>query len=97
MHAALLGAPVSLLSRMMESVTTDDAIGYLKEAGLLEPVMERLMERMDFYVNQRVQSSLELGVVTFSKVHGILGQTKNASKLLQKIAEESIAKMEGPI
>ncbi len=96
-HAALLGAPVSLLSRMMESVTTDDAIGYLKEAGLLEPVMERLMERMDFYVNQRVQSSLELGVVTFSKVHGILGQTKNASKLLQKIAEESIAKMEGPI
>lgn len=96
-HAALLGAPVSLLSRMMESVTTDDAIGYLKEAGLLEPVMERLMERMDFYVNQRVQSSLELGVMTFSKVHGILGQTKNASKLLQKIAEESIAKMEGPI
>lgn len=85
-HAALLGAPVSLLSSMMESVTTDDALKYLKGAGKLEPVMERLMERMEFYVNQRVQKRLELGVITFSKVYGILGQTGKAPDLAEKIA-----------
>ena len=85
-HAALLGAPVSLLSRMMDSVTTDDALKYLQEAGLMEPVMERLMGRMIFYVNQRVQNRLECGVLTFSKVYGVLGQTENVPMLAQKIA-----------
>lgn len=87
-HAALLGAPVSLLSQMMESVTTDDALKHLQEAGLREQVMERLMERMEFYVNHRVQGSLEIGVITFSKVYGILGQTKKVPKLAGKIAAQ---------
>lgn len=85
-HAALLGAPVLLLSRMMESVTTDDALKCLKEAGLMEQVMERLMERMEFYVNHRTQNRLELGVITFSKVYGILGQTKKVPELAEKTA-----------
>lgn len=87
-HAALLGAPVSLLSRMMESVTTDDALECLQEAGLVKPVMERLMERMEFYVGQRVQKQLELGIITFSKVYGVLGQTGSATELAEKIAEQ---------
>ena len=41
---------------------------YLKEADLMEPVMERIMEKMEFYVNQRAQHQLELGVITFSNV-----------------------------
>lgn len=67
-HAALLGAPVELLQKMMECVTTDDALKYLKEADLMEPVMDRIMEKMEFYVNQRAQHQLELGVITFSNV-----------------------------
>lgn len=86
-HAALLGAPVSLLSRMMESVTTDDALEALREAGLMEQVMERLAERMEFYVNHRTQNRLETGIVTFSKVYGVLGQTEKAAELAQKIAD----------
>lgn len=85
-HAALLGAPVLLLSQMMESVTTDDALNCLQKAGLIKPVMERLMERMEFYVDQRVQNRLELGIVTFSKVYGILGQTAKAPELAERIA-----------
>ena len=88
-HAALLEAPVSLLSRMMESVTTDDALKYLQEAGLIGSVMERLLDRMEFYVNQRVQNKMESGILTFSKVYGILGQTANAPKLAEKIAGQN--------
>ena len=88
-HAALLGAPVSLLSHMMESVTTDDALKYLQEAGLIGAVMERLLDRMEFYVNQRVQNKMESGILTFSKVYGILGQTANAPKLAEKIAGQN--------
>ncbi|MBS6396126.1 MAG: cobalamin biosynthesis protein CbiD [Clostridiales bacterium] len=88
-HAALLGAPLSLLRRMMECVTTDDALQYLKEAGMLEPVMERLLERMEFYVKQRVQDRLEPGVITFSKVHGILGQTGGVTELVERIGAQN--------
>lgn len=87
-HAALLGAPVELLQKMMECVTTDDALKYLKEADLMKPVMERIMEKMEFYVNQRAQHQLELGVITFSNVFGILGQTKNVPDLMKKIGRD---------
>lgn len=87
-HAALLGAPVELLQKMMECVTTDDALKYLKEADLMEPVMERIMEKIEFYVNQRAQHQLELGVITFSNVFGILGQTKNVPDLVKKIGRD---------
>ena len=87
-HAALLGAPVELFQKMMECVTTDDALKYLKEADLMEPVMERIMEKMEFYVNQRAQHQLELGVITFSNVFGILGQTKNVPDLVKKIGRD---------
>ena len=87
-HAALLGAPTELLQKMMECVTTDDALKYLKEADLMEPVMERIMEKMEFYVNQRAQHQLELGVITFSNVFGILGQTKNVPDLVKKIGRD---------
>jgi len=87
-HAALLGAPLAMLEKMMESVTTDDALKYLQEANLTEPVMDRLMERMEFYVNQRAQNRLELGVITFSKVYGILGQTKKVPDLVQRIGAQ---------
>lgn len=87
-HAALLGAPVELLQKMMECVTTGDALKYLKEADLMEPVMERIMEKMEFYVNQRAQHQLELGVITFSNVFGILGQTKNVPDLVKKIGRD---------
>ena len=87
-HAALLGAPVELLQKMMECVTTEDALKYLKEADLMEPVMERIMGKMEFYVNQRAQHQLELGVITFSNVFGILGQTKNVPDLVKKIGRD---------
>ena len=87
-HAALSGAPLPLLQQMMECVTTDDALKYLKEAGFLEEVMDRLMDKMEFYVDQRVQGSLELGVITFSKVYGVLGQTAHVESLVEKIGEQ---------
>ena len=71
----------------MDCVTTDDALKYLKEAGYLEAVMGRLMEKMEFYVNARTQQNLELGVITFSKVYGVLGQTVLTEDLVRKIGD----------
>ena len=42
----------------------------------MEPFIGWIMQKMEFYVNQRAQHQLELVVITFSNVFGILGQTK---------------------
>lgn len=87
-HAALLGAPQELLETIFSCVTTDDALKYLNEAGYLEPVMERLMKRMEFYTGQRVLGKLEIGILTFSNVFGILGQTEKVPELLEKMGHQ---------
>ena len=50
--------------------------------------MGKLIDKMEFYVNQRAQGSLETGVITFSKVYGVLGQTVHVDSLVEKIGEQ---------
>jgi len=81
-YAALCGASQETVRRLMESVTTDDAIAILREAGLAEPVLERLVERMAFHVSARTGGAVEFGILVFSNRYGLLGSTRNIEKLL---------------
>ena len=85
-HAAVLGAGRETAEALMACVTADEALDILKEAGLLENVMERLMERMEFYVNHRSSNAFPCGVITFSQKHGILGKTAWVDTLLEALA-----------
>ena len=74
----------SLIVRQ-DTLPEDYEVDCISEDGA---VMERIMEKMEFYVNQRAQHQLELGVITFSNVFGILGQTKNVPDLVKKIGRD---------
>ena len=82
-HAAVLGAGADTAKALMACVTTDEAVELLKAAGLLEGVMSRLMERMEFYANHRSGGVFPCGVITFSQKHGILGRSACAEEILQ--------------
>ncbi len=69
-HAALCGAPIALLERIERSAATDEAISALKEYGLLEPVMDRIKNRIDFYIRKRVGDSIRYAFIVFSNAHG---------------------------
>ncbi|NBK92365.1 cobalamin biosynthesis protein CbiD [bacterium 1XD21-13] len=81
-HAAVLGAGKETAEALMTCVTTDEALDILKEAGLLEGVMSRLMERMEFYVNHRSGDAFPCAVITFSQKHGILGKSARVEEIL---------------
>lgn len=87
-HAAVLGADAETARALMQSITTDEAIGILEEKGLLTGVMERLMERMEFYIDHRSGHALERGVITFSLDKGVLGVSSDAERVLNCIVEE---------
>lgn len=81
-HAALEGASIALLEKIMACISTDDAIKHLKEVGLLEKTMARITKRIEYYVSLRSGEDLEVGVIYFSNVHGILGKTSKVDELL---------------
>ena len=87
-HAAVLGADQETAARLMDCITTDEALEILKEKGLLEPVMKRLMERMEFYVDHRSGKSLERGILTFSLEQGVLGESSDVRRLIACVKEE---------
>ena len=50
--------------------------------------MEQLMIRMEEYLNYRTKGEMEIGVVTFSNVYGILGKTGKAEELIYAFVKE---------
>lgn len=83
-NAALEGAPVMILKKLMACVSTDEAMEILKEMGIMERTMQRITDRIEYYVTQRARGELQTGVVFFSNIHGILGKTSQVDWLLRR-------------
>lgn len=82
LSAMFHGASACLGKELYECLTTDEAVRVLRENHLLEPVMEDVSAKIDFYMQRRVQGKLRTGALLFSNKYGILGQTKEAAALL---------------
>jgi cobalt-precorrin-5B (C1)-methyltransferase len=83
-HAALSGASHNAIRSLMESTTTDEDIDILISEGILDEVMESIMERINFQLNHRVGDGPMIEAVMFSKVHGLLGTTPGADELIAR-------------
>lgn len=86
-HAVLAGGDLELVKSILSCINTDDAISYMNQKKITEPVMASLMDRVKFYIDNRACQYLETAVILFSNKHGILGRTDNTDKLLNKIKE----------
>lgn len=83
-HAAMAGAPVEILKKIMDCISTDEAVKILKESGFLKPTMESILKKVEFHLQQRCMEEVPIGAILFSNVHGILGMTSQAEQLLNK-------------
>ena len=81
-HAALAGAERELVQAVFDAPTTDAAVGLLKEAGLLEPVMASIGQALDGQLKRRAGERLAIEALFFSNQYGILGKTPGAEALL---------------
>jgi len=81
-HAALVGAPQTVVQQVMESATTDAALDVLYANGIAETAMESLVKALAEKLNNRVAGRLQVEAVVFSNVHGVLGQTSGAHALI---------------
>lgn len=81
--ALMSGAEDALLREIMAAGTTDEGVRILKEAGLLEPAMKYIMEKIAFYIDHRCLGKIRTEAIVFSNVYGILGMTEGAGELLE--------------
>ncbi len=87
-QAIRAGAPLSLVKRILDTNTTEEAVGLLKEGGICDKVMEETAGRIQFYLQKRCEGALATEVVLYSNQHGFLGQTRGAKVMIQKIIQQ---------
>ena len=83
-HAAICGADNATCRALMEQATSDGCLAVLKEAGLLEPVMESLCTAIQTVLDRRADGAFTVGAVLFSNEYGLLGVTVGAEELLNR-------------
>lgn len=88
-HAGLAGASKDVQEKLLDCVTTEDAISILDVAGIRETTLQSVLKRLDFRIKERVHHRMEIGAILFSNQYGYLGETEDVPVLLQKILESA--------
>lgn len=87
-HAGMCGASQEVIRRIMDSAMTDDMLSILDECGLHDRVMESIMEKIEYNLENRHLGSMRAAAMIFSKVEGILGKTPASDEILEAIRKE---------
>ena len=70
------------------AITVDEGLRLLEtREGLRNQVMDLVMERVDEHLKRRAAGRLEIEAVVFTNERGILGITRGAARLLERIAD----------
>lgn len=83
-HGAMAGLNREQVRKIMNCITTTEALDILRDAGVLEFVMESVMGKMEQALIHRAGKNLQLGVIMFSEGE-ILGQAGKVEKILEEI------------
>lgn len=83
LEAMFNGASVEVGKEIYSCLTTDEVTKVLKREKIFEPVMTKVTEKIDFYMQHRVHGKIKTAALMFSNVYGILGKTKYADELVE--------------
>ena len=74
--------------KLLETGTTEEAVQILKEAGCLKETMEKVTEKIAFYMNYHIEGRVQTEAIVFSSNEGLLGETPGAGELLERLREQ---------
>ena len=75
--------------RILDTVTTAEAVEIVEEAGLLTETMRILTDKIAFYLQHRCYGAIETEALIFSNEKGALGETAGFRDMLAKIEAEA--------
>ncbi|SDG95927.1 cobalt-precorrin-5B (C(1))-methyltransferase CbiD [Marvinbryantia formatexigens] len=83
-QALRAGADAGTAMRILDTITTEEALDILEEKNLTEKTMKEILPRIRYYMQHRCGGALQTEAVIFSNQHGYLGETEGAGELLEK-------------
>lgn len=86
-HAALCHAPHDILCRLMQSITTDEALAILQETTLTAPVLASLAEAAQRHLERRVGAGTAIGVCMMNQREGLLVSSARGNELWNKFSQ----------
>lgn len=86
--ALLAGADAQTAVSILDCTTTDDALAIIKAAGILDKTMNIALDKMLYYMRHRTEDKIEIEVVVFSSVYGILAMSERAEEFIKQIKKE---------
>ena len=78
------------IMRIMDCLSTEEALSILQKSGKLYPVMEYAMERICFYLDKRANGRLQIDCVMYSNEFGELAKSKEAEKWFILLEQEQV-------
>ncbi len=87
-NAAMVGASIQTVRKVMDCISTDDALKVIDSEGLIPKLSELLMKKIEFHMNHRTGGAVRTSAVMFSSVYGLLSKTSLADEMLDKVREE---------
>lgn len=93
-HAALYGTSKECISKIMQSMTTDEINVILREEGLEEAVNISILEKIKFHLDYRANSKARIEVVMFTDLNRELQErvyyhTSGAEDMIKELCKES--------
>ena len=82
------GADLETAKQLLERITTVEAIGTLKEKGLLEKTMAEILPRIHYYLQHRIGEAFPTEAILFSNEYGFLGETAGAQEMLKHFRKD---------
>ena len=83
-QALRAGADPETVRRILDTITTEEALDILKEKNLAAQTMREILPRIRYYLQHRCGGALKTEAVLFSNQHGYLGETEGAEELLRQ-------------
>ena len=95
-NAAAQGLDSFRVWQILECATCDEALRIIREADskngqagnmqdIYEKTLDRLSKRIEFMMEQKVASNIDVGAIIFSRETGSLCETSKASQLLEAV------------
>lgn len=85
-QAMRAGVPPELVRKLLDTNTTEEAVGKLLESGWLEPTMAEVTRRIHFHLQKHCKGALQTEAIIYSSQYGYLGETDGAGAMAEKIA-----------
>lgn len=80
-NALRAGADGDTARAVLNCNTTDEALDVLHEKQLLQPTMEEIMKKIQFYLDHRSYEQIKLGAVVFNNVYRLSWQDERCKRV----------------